>query len=141
MDKNRLMARLSIDEGRRNKLYKDSANPPKLTIGVGRNIEDRGLRDDEIDLMLSNDINEAVVIARSLCTTFDKLGDVRQEVLVNMAFNMGSPRLSGFKMMLAAVAASDYQEAANQMENSAWYRQVGARAERLATAMRTGIAP
>lgn len=140
MDKTRLMAQLNIDEGRRNKLYKDTAAPPKLTIGVGRNIEDRGLRDDEIDLMLSNDIDEAAAIARSLCPVFDKLGDVRQEVLVNMAFNMGSPRLSGFKMMLAAVAAADYQEAADQMENSAWYRQVGARAERLVKAMRTGIA-
>lgn len=140
MDKTRLMAQLSIDEGRRNKLYKDTAAPPKLTIGVGRNIEDRGLRDDEINLMLSNDIDEAAVIARLLCPVFDKLGDVRQEVLINMAFNMGAPRLAGFKKMLAAIATFNYQEAADQMEDSAWYRQVGARADRLSKAMRTGIA-
>ena len=138
MDKKRLMSQLNIDEGRKKKLYKDTASPPKWTIGVGRNIEDRGLRDDEIDLMLSNDIEEAVGIALALVPQFDKLGDVRQEVLVNMAFNMGGPRLAGFKKMLAAVSAYDYQEAADQMEDSAWYRQVGARAERLVKSMRTG---
>ena len=138
MDKKRLMSQLNIDEGRKKKLYRDTASPPKWTIGVGRNIEDRGLRDDEIDLMLSNDIEEAVGIARSLVPQFDKLGDVRQEVLVNMAFSMGAPRLAGFKKMIAAVAAYDYQEAADQMEDSAWYRQVGARAERLVKSMRTG---
>lgn len=136
MDKKRLMAQLSIDEGRKKKLYKDTASPPKWTIGVGRNIEDRGLREDEIDLMLFNDIKEAEGIARSLVPQFDKLGDVRQEVLVNMAFNMGMPRLSGFKKMLAALSDYDYQEAADQMEDSVWYRQVGDRAERLVRAMR-----
>jgi lysozyme len=138
MDRKRLMAQLGVDEGRRNKLYKDTATPPKWTVGVGRNIEDRGLRDDEIDLMLSNDIDEAVGIARTLFPQFDKLDDVRQEVLVNMAFNMGGPRLAGFKKFLAALSTGNYQQAAAEMIDSTWYRQVGARAQRLACAMQTG---
>lgn len=138
MDRNRLMAQLNIDEGRRNKLYKDTANPPRWTIGVGRNIEDRGLRESEIDLMLSNDIDEAASIARSLVPQFDKFDEVRQEVLVNMAFNMGWTRLAGFKRFFAALSDYNYQEAATQMVDSAWYRQVGARAQRLVYAMQTG---
>lgn len=138
MDKKRLMAQLSVDEGRRKNLYKDTANPPKWTIGVGRNIEDRGLRDDEIDLMLANDIEEAVGIARTLVPQFDKLGDVRQEVLVNMAFNMGMPKLSGFKRFFAALSEKNYSQAADEMKDSAWYRQVGDRAVRLVYAMRFG---
>lgn len=138
MDKKRLMGQLGIDEGRRKKLYKDTANPPKWTVGVGRNIEDRGLRDDEIDLMLSNDIEEAVGIAHSLVPQFDKLGDVRQEVLVNMAFNMGMPKLSGFKRFFAALSDHNYSQAADEMKDSAWYRQVGDRAVRLVYAMRFG---
>lgn len=138
MDRKRLMTQLGIDEGRRKKLYKDTATPPKWTIGVGRNIEDRGLRDDEIDLMLANDIDEAVGIACTLCPQYGKLDDVRQEVLVNMAFNMGMPKLSGFKRFFAALSEKNYSQAADEMKDSAWYRQVGDRAVRLVYAMRFG---
>ena len=138
MNRARLMGQLNIDEGRRNKLYKDTAIPPKWTIGVGRNIEDRGLREDEINLMLSNDIDEALGSARSLIAGFDNLDDVRQEVLVNMAFNLGKTRLAGFKKLISAVVAKDFQRAADEMEDSAWYRQVGNRAKRLVSAMETG---
>ena len=138
MNKERLMRQLSIDEGRRNKLYKDTATPPKLTIGVGRNIEDRGLREDEIDLMLANDIKEAEATARTLVRNFDQLDDVRQEVVVNMAFNLGMPRLSGFKRFIAALWEQNYSLAAAEMQDSSWYRQVGQRGTRLVYAMKHG---
>lgn len=134
----RLKNQLSIDEGRRNKLYKDTATPPKWSIGVGRNLEDKGLREDEINLMLTNDINEAVFDARSLFKNFDALGDVRQEVVVNMSFNMGKTKLAKFKKMIAAVSIQDYSKAADEMKDSAWFNQVGERAERLVYAMRFG---
>lgn len=134
----RLTGQLNIDEGRRNKLYKDTATPPKWSIGVGRNLEDKGLREDEINLMLINDIREAETDVRSLVPSFDKLGDVRQEVLVNMSFNLGKTKLAKFKNMLAAVAKQDYFRAADEMKNSAWFNQVGDRAERLVYAMRFG---
>jgi lysozyme len=138
MNKERLMRQLSIDEGRRNKLYKDTANPPKWTIGVGRNIEDRGLREDEIDLLLGNDIKEAEATARALVRNFDQLDDVRQEVVVNMAFNMGMPRLSGFKRFIAALWERNYPLAGAEMQDSAWYHQVGQRGVRLVYAMKHG---
>lgn len=136
MNRARLSKQLEIDEGRRRRLYKDTVG--KWTIGVGRNIEDRGLRDDEIDLMLSNDIDEAVGIARALLPNFDKLDDVRQEVVTNMALNLGMTRLSGFKQFLAALMRFDFQRATAEMMDSKWYEQVGDRGKRLAYAMREG---
>lgn len=136
MNRARLSKQLDIDEGRRRRLYKDSVG--KLTVGVGRNIEDRGLRDDEIDLMLSNDIDEAVDIARALIPTFDKLDDVRQEVVANMAFNLGMTRLAGFKQFIGALLRFDFQRATTEMMDSKWYGQVGDRGKRLAYAMREG---
>ena len=57
-------------------------------------------------------------------------------VLVNMVFNLGRPRLSKFKNMLAAVNANDYHLAAEEMIDSKWYRQVGRRSEELVEIMR-----
>lgn len=136
MNLSRLSAQLGVDEGRKPRIYTDTVG--KITGGVGRNLTDNGFSQDEIDLMLSNDIAKATSTARQLVPGFDHLSDVRQEVLVNMAFNMGYQRLSGFKMMLAAVNASDWTEAATQMLSSKWAAQVGARATRLANAMKTG---
>lgn len=132
----RLYAQLEEDEGRRKKLYKCTAG--KWTIGVGRNLEDRGLRDDEIDLMLKNDVAESTGECRRLFRMFDQLSPVRQEVLVNMMLNLGFARLSGFKRMHAALEEGNWAEAARQMLDSKWASDVGARADRLAKAMRTG---
>jgi lysozyme len=136
MNRTRLSRQLEVDEGRRRRLYRDTVG--KLTIGVGRNIEDRGLRDDEIDLMLSNDIDEAISIAKSLIINFDQLDDVRQEVVTNMALNLGATRLAGFKQFIGALARFDFQRATAEMMSSKWYEQVGDRGKRLAYAMREG---
>lgn len=136
MNLERLRARLSLDEGRKTKPYRCTAG--KLTVGVGRNLDDRGLRDSEIDLMLTNDIAEATGECRRLVRGFDQLSDVRQEVLVNMMFNLGYTRLAGFRKFLDAVSRSDWTEAANQMLDSKWADDVGDRADRLAAAMRKG---
>lgn len=136
MNKTRLTKQLEIDEGRSKKLYVDTVG--KVTAGVGRNLTNRGLSDDEIDLMLANDIKLAEKDARSLVPDFDRLDDVRQEVLVNMSFNLGYSRLAGFKKFLAAVNAGRFAEAAAEMEDSKWFKQVGQRGVRLRDAMRTG---
>ena len=138
MDKARLIKQLEIDEGRSKRIYLDTAVPPKWTGGVGRNLTDRGFSDDEIDLMLANDIKLAEKDARSLVPGFDRLDDVRQEVLVNMSFNLGYSRLAGFKKFLTAVNSSRFAEAAAEMEDSKWFKQVGQRGVRLRDAMRTG---
>ena len=63
--------------------------------------------------------------------SFDKLPEEIQHVLINMSFQLGKPRLSKFKKMIAAVEVEDYQEMANQMEDSRWYKQTTNRAQRL----------
>lgn len=136
MNRQRLAKQLEIDEGKRAKMYLDTVG--KWTAGVGRNLSDRAFSEDEIQLMLSNDIDLATKDVRHLVPGFDQLNDVRQEVLINMSFNLGFARLSGFKRFLAAVGASEFAEASVEMLDSKWAQQVGARAQRLSKAMRTG---
>lgn len=129
-------AQLRIDEDVRARPYKDTVG--KLTIGVGRNLDDVGLRPDEIDLMLENDIRVAEYDARALFECFDSLTDARKAVLLNMAFNLGRNRLAGFVKFRAAVEAGAYATAADEMLASKWAIQVGKRAVRLAKAMKEG---
>lgn len=139
MNRARLSKRLELDEGKHPGMYLDTVG--KWTAGVGRNLSDRAFSEDEIQLMLSNDINMAAKDVRQLVPGFDNLDDVRQEVLVNMSFNLGYARLGGFKKFIAAVNASEFAEASLEMLDSKWAKQVGARAVRLSNAMRTGVAP
>ena len=67
------------------------------------------------------------------------LDDVRQDCLVNQAFNMGVHRLLGFATYLALVKAGEYAPPADDEIHTLWARQVGARAQRLARQMRTGV--
>lgn len=136
MNRQRLSDQLEIDEGKRSRMYLDSVG--KWTAGVGRNLSDRAFSEDEIQLMLSNDIALAVRDVRQLVPGFDQLDDVRQEVLANMSFNLGFSRLAGFRRFIAAVNASEFAEASLEMLDSKWAKQVGARAQRLSKAMRTG---
>lgn len=135
MDKQRLFKQLRMHEGVEKFPYKCTAG--YLTIGVGRNIEERGLLDDEIDFLLDNDIE---VVLNEVSVTFDwffNLTEVRQRVVADMIFNLGLPRFKQFKNMIAALEEGDWSEAANQMMDSKWAKQVGARAERLRDMMET----
>tara|TARA_R100000353_G_scaffold159906_1_gene119471 strand:- start:6 stop:431 length:426 start_codon:yes stop_codon:yes gene_type:complete len=110
----------------------------KLTIGVGRNIQDRGITEDEARYLLKNDIK---IVEDELLTrqpVVARLDSVRQRVLVDMGFNLGLPILMKFQNMWAAIEDEDYHEAARQMMDSRWASQVGRRAERLAQAMSSG---
>lgn len=110
----------------------------KLTIGVGRNIQDRGITEDEARYLLKNDIK---IVEDELLTrqpVVAGLDSVRQRVLVDMGFNLGLPILMKFQNMWAAIEDEDYHEAARQMMDSRWASQVGRRAERLAQAMSSG---
>lgn len=127
---------LKLDEGKCLTLYQCSAN--KMTIGYGRNIEDNGITEEEADYLLMNDIKRVQKELRANFEWFGLIGTARQGALINMCFNLGLTRLMGFKKMLAAIEQEDYQEAAEQMLDSKWARQVGARADRLAKIMREG---
>lgn len=128
-----LRTQLRIDEGVRRFPYKDSVG--KLTIGIGRNLTDVGLSENEITFLLENDIVEAERTARSLVRNFDELTDGRKAVVCNMAFNMGHSVLSHFKVTLKAINDGRWADAARGMRNSLWAKQVGDRAERLAKIM------
>lgn len=127
---------LRIDEGIRLKPYRDTVG--KLTIGVGRNLDDVGLHPDEIALMLENDIAEAERTARILVPDFGNLSDVRKAVVINMAFNMGMAKLAKFVNTLRAINEGRFGAAADGMLASRWANQVGERAQRLAKQMRDG---
>lgn len=123
-------------EGVRDKPYKDTVG--KLTIGVGRNLDDIGVSEDEIALMEANDIKRAETDARAFFPKFNTLTDNRKAVLIDMAFNLGLTRLSGFTLLRSALNRSDWKGAAIQMQNSLWAQQVKGRANELAALMRNG---
>lgn len=130
---------LLLDEGKRRMPYECSEG--KLTIGVGRNLEDRGLSDDEIDYLLKNDIRTVtmeLLSDREVGPIYQRLDETRQIAIKNMAFNLGLPRLKGFRRMWAALASGDYSEAAVEAKDSRWYHQVGDRGDRIASVIETG---
>ena len=135
-----LTAQLRRDEGNRAAAYQDHLG--FWTIGVGRLIDSRkpgaGLRPDEIDYLLKNDIADRVTALTKALPWFSALDEARRGVLINMAFQLGTAGLLGFKSTLALVAAGKYAEAAEQMLKSKWATQTPARAKRLAEQMKTG---
>jgi lysozyme len=136
-DRASLVAQLKKHEAVKLKPYVDSVG--KLTIGVGRNLDDVGITSAEADFLLQGDIDRVVrgLLAR-YPIWFGDLDPVRQAVLVNMAFNLGLAGLAGFTTMLAAVAAHQFDLASRAMLNSKWAAQVGGRAIELADQMSSG---
>ena len=132
-----LKATLSVDEGRRAKVYMDSLGIP--TVGVGRNLQDKGLSNKEIDYLLENDIAECGADLSKSFPWFVELDEVRQHVLLNMRFQLGPQRFRTFKKLLEAVERKDYAAAADAMRFSKWATQVPVRANRLIEEMRSGV--
>lgn len=139
IDRAAMTRQLRLHEGERLKPYRCTAGT--LTIGVGRNLEDRGITREESAMLLANDIaTEERELLRAL-PWVAQLDEVRQRVLLDMSFNLGLVGLLGFKNTLATIKAGDYQRAASMMLDSKWARQVGQRAERLSRMMATGKTP
>ena len=135
-NKERLIDQLIRHEGMELKVYKDSLGIE--TIGIGRNLVDRGVTEEEARYLCNNDI---AIVERELVQNFpivSSLSDIRIRVLLDMAFNVGLPRLRGFKRMWAALDKHDYGEAAKEMLDSKWARQVKTRAYTLARMMESG---
>lgn len=130
-----IMEQLIMHEGLKLRPYKCSAG--KLTIGIGRNLEDRGITKEEAIYLAKNDI-QGVEQALALNHWYATLDPIRQKVIIDMAFNMGINGLLKFKKMILAIERRDFVKAADEMLDSLWAEQVGVRAKRLAEMMRNG---
>ena len=138
-DNTLLLQEIRRDEGVVPHAYQDSLG--YWTVGVGRLIDKRRggkLSDDEIDYLLVNDITRFVDELDARLPWWRTLSPVRQRVMVNMAFNLGTAGLLGFRNTLKPVEAGRYDLAARGMMASKWATQVKGRAVRLAEMMRAG---
>jgi len=130
-----LIAQLKRHESLELKPYKCTSG--KLTIGVGRNLEDIGITEQEAELLLLNDIGR---VKQELVNDqwYMDLDPVRKAVIENMSFNLGYPTLKKFQNMISSISQGDYETASKEMLNSRWSKQVGQRSIELAEQMRTG---
>lgn len=131
-----LYNQLKTNEGYREKLYTDSVG--KVSIGIGRNLTDVGLRPDEILYLWHNDVLEVEKALDARLPWWRSLDDVRQRVVIDLCFNMGIVTLMTFKSTLAAIQKGDWSAASKGMLSSKWAKQVHDRATKLATMMETG---
>jgi lysozyme len=128
---------LTRDEGLRLKPYRCTAG--KLTIGVGRNLEDVGITKEEAEQMLANDISRVTVDIVKRIPWALKLDDARFSVIHSMVFQMGIGGVMNFRKFLNALQMGDYVKASIEMMDSKWAQHDSpARAKRLAEVMRSG---
>ena len=155
-DRQELVKIIAKHEGMVLEPYKDSLGIS--TIGIGRNLEDRGITDGElmhlnktIEDIVNNGLtedeayylcnNDIMIVEKELIANKPivlQLDDIRQMCLVDMGFNMGVPRLMKFVNMWEAIDEADFQWASEEMLDSRWAKQVKTRATHLSEVMRTG---
>ena len=107
----------------------------KLSIGVGRNLDDRGITEEEAMVLLDNDINICIRELLDNLTFYNRMPDDIKEILVNLTFNMGMPTLLKFQKMLGHIEAGRFEEASAELLNSRYAKQVKGRAVELASRM------
>ena len=109
-------------EGLKLKPYKDTKGI--LTIGVGRNLENNGIEQDEALFMLKNDIKRCKNELREIFINFDELPENVKLVLIDMIFNLGKTRFLKFKHMIEAVKNKDWENMIKEMKDSKWCREL-----------------
>lgn len=124
-------------------MYEDSSKEKHLTAGVGHKLtpaekkkypKGSTIPQEVRDAWFTEDLKEAKEDTRRLLVNMEVPEEV-EDIITNMAFNLGRSRLKGFKKMFAALKVGDYKEAAIQMKDSKWYRQVGNRSKSLVKRM------
>ena len=140
-----LREEIEADEGCKYEVYLDHLGLP--TFGIGHLVLDSDIEygepagtivsEDRVSECFNSDIGTVLSECERLYEDFPSLPEDVQRIIANMMFNMGYPRLSKFKGMKAGVDARDWQQAADEMVDSVWYRQVTNRAERLVQRMRS----
>jgi len=126
---------LELDEGFRDRVYQCSAGAN--TIGYGWNMDALPLSEAAASFILGEHIMKTAEECSKL-PWFTRLSHSRQNIIINMVFNMGMGRFLGFKRMIQALKDSRFNDAALEMLDSKWARQVGLRADRLSAEMRIG---
>ena len=141
-----LASMLTADEGLRLKVYDDHNGEPikkgsKVegypTIGIGRELQNFGLSEEEAQYLLMNDIERVLKEAEAF-TWWNNLNEARKVCVANMLFNLGLTRFNQFKNFQARLLENNWSKAADEMMDSRWAKQVGTRATRLEKIMRTG---
>lgn len=120
------------------KPYTDTVG--KLTIGIGHNLTDKGISSGVVEELFHDDVADAMTVLATIWPEWSQLDDVRQNVMVDLAFNLGS-RLASFHNFLAAMMRHDWSSAASALQDSLWFKQVGSRGVRLTQMIRTGQWP
>lgn len=143
MNIDELREELKEDEGVKYEIYLDHLSLP--TTGIGHLIQESDpehglpvgteISEERVNELFDQDIQVTISECKKLFDNFDELPEEVQKICANMMFNMGRPRLSGFKKFHAAIANNDWQECAVQMEDSRWHKQVTNRANRLISRM------
>ena len=136
MDIDQLRETLKVDEGVKNEIYLDHLGLPTCGIGhlITEDDPEHGLEvgthidDERVNELFDQDVQVTLGECRLLYEDFDDLPEEAQQIIANMMFNMGRPRLSRFHKMKQAVDGRDWIEAGNQMMDSRWYKQVTTRA-------------
>lgn len=144
MDLERLREEIEADEGCKYEIYLDHLGLPTFGIGHLVTVDDpengqpvgTEVSEERVAEVFEQDVAVTLGECEKLYNGFSELPEEVQLILANMMFNMGRPRLSGFKKFNAAIAAGEWQEASEEMIDSRWYRQVTNRAERLVQRMR-----
>lgn len=123
-------------EGMRTKPYRCSSG--KLTIGVGRNLEEVGISDQEAMWLLDSDIARVRHFADDELLWFEGLDEARQNIVLAMIFQLGASGFRKFRRFIRAMDRRDYETAAKEMLDSEWAKQTPKRAQEMAEWMRTG---
>lgn len=132
----KLIDQIIRHEGLELKPYKCTSN--KLTIGIGRNLQDVGITEDEAKYLLMNDLARVDAQMEKLMPWSQNLNPARYDALMNFVFNVGIGTALKFENAMAALKESDFDTAAAELLDSRWSTQVGSRAQELATQIKTG---
>ena len=143
MNREQVQKQLAVDEGIVNEVYLDHLG--YATFGIGHLITDKDpeqgcdvgtpVSEERVTEAFQADLDIAIGECKVLFDMWETYPGEVQEILVNMKFNLGRPRLSKFKNFKKAVDAADWKTAGAEGRDSLWWKQVGNRAERLMVRM------
>ena len=118
-----LLSSVKFHEGLELKPYLDSVGV--LTVGYGRNLDDRGISREEAEMLLLNDLETSTKEAKKLEFYENLTSNNRRDVIVEMIFNMGLTRFKEFKKTIGYINQANYSAAADEMLDSKWADMVG----------------